>query len=143
MAKDVRIQKSVRGESLPNFISSLKGVQAVVRDRAFELRAEAAAQLRLHEAEGKSMIPPARRVNQYAWRVAIYDPVDLTANGIDRGSAALYIEKGRRPYVVRSTWRTSRGRIRVAGTTYGGMEGLEIIAKAIAAVAARHRMEFR
>lgn len=89
------------------------------------------------------MIPPARRVNQYAWRIAIYDPVDLTANGIDRGSAALYIEKGRRPYVVRSTWRTSRGRIRVAGTTYGGMEGLEIIAKAIAAVAARHRMEFR
>lgn len=143
MAKNIQIQKSVRGEPLPDFLVRLKGVQAVVRDRAFEIRAAATVQLRLHEAEGKAQIPVAKKVNQFAWRVELYDPVDLSSNGVNRGSAAKFIEGGREPYVVRTAWKTRRGRLRFPGQVYGGMDALEIMAKAVAIVANQHRSEFR
>lgn len=151
MAKDVKIQKSVRGEPLPLFISSMKGVQAVVRERAFEIEAESKVNLIQIEAagtlEGKANERNSeirkRRVNRYAWMVSLFDPIDLSSRGIDRGSAAINIEEGRRPYIVKTVWRTKRGRVRMPTEEYGGMKGLFIIANAVKTVAARHRSELR
>jgi hypothetical protein len=150
MARDVKIQKSVNGQPLPDFISSMKGVQAVIRERAFELEAESKVLLIQRDAwgalngassEGKAQIRK-RRTNRFAWTVYLFDPIDLTRNGIDRGSAAINIEDGRRPYVARTRMKTRRG-TRFPGEVFGGMTGLHIIRNAVAIVAARHRSEFR
>jgi hypothetical protein len=133
------VDRTVKGQSLEDYLAGLPGVGRYMRDITFELQAY--AEVNLEEARSQSLFigrqfddnarvesqQTNRRKNQWA---VVLDDTDRV--GDNRQGAANNIEQGRLDYFRRDT-----------GMPYGGMEGLNILTLALQTLRDRHRGSLR
>jgi hypothetical protein len=165
MAKDVKIQKSVRGKPLAEWLTDPSskpgaGVAKVVRDRAREIEFDAEVLLIQHSDTGATTVESRqmRKAGKFAsgWEVLLIDHGAGYQGAIEYGRKDYLVEDSEQAqkagFVVKEVKRRIKGVpkktaklrvIRRLGQTYGGMDGLFILTKAVKIVAARHRIELR
>jgi hypothetical protein len=162
MAKrqEVSIQKSVRGQPLEVFLGNLPGVQRVVQARAKEIEANAEEILQPHRYTGATEIRldrmrTSRGLFAKGYVVTLIDTASGREGNIEVGRKPQLIETDPRVALKGARTTSSKAprqangkygvvrRFTVVGQPYGGMDGLFILTKAVRAVRARHRREFR
>lgn len=157
-SKKIEVQRSVRGQPLEVYIGGLPGVQAVVKARSREIEATAEEILQPHHYSGSTTIQMdrARARGKFAtgWVVTLIDRTGGYEGAIEYGRDDYLVENSeeartqgyRDAITTRKTAPKVYTRVRVRralGEIYGGMDGLFILTRAVKAVAARHRREFR
>jgi hypothetical protein len=145
----------VKGDPIAVYLGNLPGVQAVVQARAREIEATAEEIMQPYHYSGATTITMTRNRRRGLFAKGYIVSLIDRASGFEGA-----IEYGRKPYLVendpmvsvKGAWTTKKvaprdyawvKRFTPLGELYGGMKALKILDRAVKAVQARHRREFR